>query len=82
MTSRHPPVEDWAHDFDHTDPGWVADPFPIWDQLRNRCPVAHGERFGGTWLPVRHADVAEVAYDTGHFTLAIRRGQRDPSRPR
>jgi cytochrome P450 len=46
----------------------VADPYPIWDELRSRCPVAHSERFGGTWLPLRHEDVAAVAYDTEHFT--------------
>jgi cytochrome P450 len=68
MTSQHPPVADWATDFDHTDPRWVADPYPIWDDLRSRCPVAHSERYGGTWLPLRHEDVAAVAYDTEHFT--------------
>jgi len=68
MTSQHPPVEDWATDFDHTDPRWVADPFPIWDELRSRCPVAHSERYGGTWMPLRHEDVVAVAYDTEHFT--------------
>ena len=68
MTSRHPPVEDWATDFDHTDPAWVADPYVIWDGLRQRCPVAHSDRYGGTWLPVTHDLVSEVAYDTEHFT--------------
>ena len=38
MTSRHPPVENWATDFDHTDSAWVADPYPIWEDLRQRCP--------------------------------------------
>ena len=32
----HPPVTDWATDFDHTDEAWAADPFPIWDELRSR----------------------------------------------
>jgi cytochrome P450 len=68
VTSRHPPVRDWATDFDHTDPGWVADPYPIWADLRQRCPVAHSDRYGGTWLPVTHELVSEVAYDTEHFT--------------
>ena len=68
MTAKHPPVTDWAKDFDHTDPQWVADPFPIWDELRSECPVAHSDRYGGTWLPVRHDGVAAVAYDTEHFT--------------
>ncbi len=87
MSSRHPPVTDWATDFDHTDPAWVADPFPIWDDLRARCPVAHSERYGGTWLPLRHEDIAAVAYDTEHFTSrrvivsAIRSGPSDLPAP-
>jgi cytochrome P450 len=68
MTSRHGPVSDWASDFDHTDPRWVADPYPIWAELRQRCPVAHSDRYGGVWMPVRHRDVTAVAYDTEHFT--------------
>jgi cytochrome P450 len=67
MTPR-PPVTDWSTDFDHTDPQWVTDPFPIWDDLRATCPVAHTDRYGGAWLPVTHADVAAVAYDSNHFT--------------
>jgi cytochrome P450 len=67
MTARSR-VTDWEHDFDHTDPQYVADPFPIWDELREQCPIAHSDRYGGTWLPVTHADVAAIAYDTDHFT--------------
>ena len=84
---HHPRVSDWATDFDHTDPRWVANPFPIWDELRARCPVAHSDRYGGTWLPVRHDDVAAVAYDTEHFTSRsvvvseVRPGPDDPPAP-
>ena len=68
MAGQHPPVEDFATDFDHTDPAWVKDPFPIWDELRETCPVAHSNRYGGTWLPTTPATVSAVAYDTDHFT--------------
>jgi len=68
VTNRHPPVGDFATDFDHTDPAWVTDPYPIWDDLRQRCPVAHSDRYGGAWLPVTHDLVSEVAYDHDHFT--------------
>jgi len=61
-------VTDFATDFDHTDPAWVGDPFPIWDDLRARCPVAHSDRYGGVWLPTRHEDVSAIAYDTDHFS--------------
>jgi cytochrome P450 len=65
----HPPVTDWANDFDHTDPVWAADPYPIWADIRSSgCPVAHSERYGGVWLPTSHDDISAIAYDTDHFT--------------
>ena len=64
----HQPVTDFATDFDHTDPTWVHDPYPIYEDLRERCPVAHSDRYGGAWLPVRHDDVAAIANDHDHFT--------------
>ena len=66
--ATRPPVSDFATDFDHTDPTWVTDPFPIWEDLRGRCPVAHSERYGGVWLPTRHEDISAIAYDTDHFS--------------
>jgi cytochrome P450 len=62
------PVADWATDFSHLEPEWAADPYPIQDDLRERCPIAHTGRFGGGWLPVRYEDVAAIAYDTGNFS--------------
>jgi cytochrome P450 len=62
------PVSDWATDFSHLDPGWAADPYPIQDDLRQRCPIAHTQRFGGGWLPTRYEDVAAIAYDTERFS--------------
>ena len=63
-----PPVEDFATDWDHTDPIWVTDPYPIWADLRERCPVARTERYGGAWFPATHEGVTAVATDTEHFT--------------
>jgi hypothetical protein len=62
------PVSDWATDFDHTVDEWANDPYPLIEDLRRRCPVAHTDRYGGAWLPTRHEDVAAVAYDTERFT--------------
>jgi cytochrome P450 len=66
--SARPPVKDWATDFDHLDNGWINDPFPIWDELRKRCPIAHTERFMGVYFPSRYSDVRAVAYDSEHFS--------------
>jgi cytochrome P450 len=65
---HHDPVTEWAADFDHTDDVWAADPYPIWDELRSACPVAHSDRYGGVWLPTRFEDVSAIAYDTERFT--------------
>ena len=68
MDSRTP-VEDWAIDFDHFDPQWTDNPYPIWDDLRNRCPVATSQRFeDGAYFPTRYDDVREIAYDSEHFS--------------
>ena len=67
MTDK-PPVKDFATDWDHTDPAWVRDPYPIWDDLRRRCPVAHTDRYGGGWFPTTYEGVSAVAKDTEHFT--------------
>ncbi|MEO3794771.1 cytochrome P450 [Nonomuraea sp. B10E15] len=62
------PVSDWTTDFSHLEPEWAADPYPIQDELRQGCPIAHTGRFGGGWLPTRYEDVAAIAYDTEHFS--------------
>jgi hypothetical protein len=67
-TSVYGPVTDWATDFDHADPDYNRHAHEIWADLRQTCPVAHSDRYGGTWLPVTHADVHRIAYDTEHFT--------------
>ena len=66
--SPRTPVADWSSDFDHMDPGWTLDPFPIWDDLRATCPIARTGRFGGAYLPTTLAAVREIAYDTEHFS--------------
>lgn len=66
--SIYGPVTDWATDFDHADPEYNRRAHEIWDDLRARCPVAHSDRYGSTWLPLTHELVSEIAYDTDHFS--------------
>jgi cytochrome P450 len=68
MESRAP-VEDWSIDFDHFDPQWTENPYPIWDRLRQTCPVATSQRFeDGAYFPSRYDEVREIAYDAEHFS--------------
>ena len=65
---EHPPVTDWVRDFDHTDPHWTENPYPIWDQLRAAAPVVHTDRFLGCYMPTTYEAVRQIAHDTEHFS--------------
>lgn len=71
MTDQHvadtKPVADWATDYDIFDLDYVNDPYGVWAELRNRCPIAHSDRWGGSWLPTRYEDVTAIARDIEMF---------------
>jgi cytochrome P450 len=69
MAEQGDVVEDWPTDWDHHDPVWVDDPYPIWRDLRGQCPIAHTNRYNdGTWLPLSFDDLSEIAHDTDSFS--------------
>ena len=67
MVTR-PPVTDWTSDWDYLDPSWINNPYPIWQDLREHCPVAHTDRYGGVYLVTRYNDIRDVAYDPARFS--------------
>jgi cytochrome P450 len=76
--SQRQVVTDWATDFDPLAPRWVEDPFSVWAELRQVCPIAHTDRFSGVYLPTRYEDIRAVAYDTEHFSsrrMMVREGE-------
>ena len=84
--SQRAPVKDWLTDWDHLDPRWVEDPFPIWEDIRaSKCPIAHTERFRGAYLPTRYEDVRNIAYDPEHFSsrqVVVRENRSPPAAAR
>ena len=63
------PVADWTTDWDHLDPRWRDNPYPIWDEIRGgKCPIAHTGRYNGAYLPTRYKDVRAIANDTNSFS--------------
>ncbi|OPF94258.1 cytochrome P450 [Rhodopseudomonas palustris] len=81
--SERAPVTDWVNDFDHTDPRWTENPYPIWDELRSAGPLVHTDRFLGCYMPTTFAAVKEISYDTDHFSSrrVIVRNVRSESPP-
>ena len=55
------PVTDLATDYDMFDPDYLRDPYSAWAELRDTCPIAHTERYGGSWLPTRYDDLQAMA---------------------
>ena len=49
------PVSNWATDFSHLEPEWAADPYPIQDDLRDRCPFGHRPGAGRRGLRQRRS---------------------------
>ena len=62
------PVTDWETDYDIFDPGFVNDPYPVWEELRPKCPVPHTDRWGGSHMPSTFETVTAVARDAVNFT--------------
>lgn len=59
-----------APDWDPRDPAVLADQRAAYDDLRERCPVAHSDLLG--WSLFRHADVVRVLDDPATFSNASR----------
>ena len=55
-------------DFDVMDPRYLEDPFSIWDELRQTCPIPHTSRRKSSWMPLRYEDVTAIAHDIEHFS--------------
>ncbi len=83
MGQRRRPVIDWATDFDHLSEEWAQREPEILAELRERCPVAHTDRFFGAYLVTRYADVVAAAADTARFSNRITAvNENDPARIR
>jgi cytochrome P450 len=68
MTTTGSPT-DWVSDYDIFDPDFVRDPYPAMSEIRESgCPVAHTDRWGGSWMPTRYDDVVAAAQEYDVFT--------------
>ncbi len=61
-------VKDWTTDYDIFDKSYIKDPFPVWDEVRGKCPIAHTDRWGGSFMPTRYEDLFNIAKDIEHYS--------------
>ena len=83
-----PSVENWASDFDLFDPGYVRDPYSVWQTLRD-CPVLTSERWGGSHMVIGYEAVVAASANTAALTSTLGTSaaptlddRTDPNRPR
>ena len=62
------PIADPTTDYDIFAPDFVADPYPVFDAIRSRCPVAHTERHQGSWMPTTYEALHDIAHDVDTFS--------------
>jgi cytochrome P450 len=56
--------------FDHHSEEFARDPAHHWQELRETCPVAHSDRYGGFYILSRYADVVAADGDAERFSTA------------
>ena len=57
-------------EFDHHAPELALDPWSRYKEMREQCPVAHTEAWGGYKVVTRYREVAAIAKDTKTFSSA------------
>ena len=54
--------------FDHHSPEFARDPWSVYEQLRQECPVAYSDAYGGFWVISKYEDIRRVALDDHTFS--------------
>ncbi len=62
------PVTDWKTDYYIFAKEYKKNPLPIWDELREECPMAQTERWDGSFMPTRYEDLFDIARDIQRFS--------------
>lgn len=57
-----------GRDYDHYDPVFALDPHATYRTLREECPVAHTDNYGGFYVMTKFADISEVLHDPAGFS--------------
>lgn len=63
-------LDDFFERFDHHSEEFAEDPWSVYRELRQRCPVLHCEAHGGFWVAARYRDVVRIARDDDTFSSA------------
>ena len=54
--------------FHYSDPEIQQDPTPLYERIREKCPVARSERYGGFWMLSKYEDVLHAYHEPNVFS--------------
>lgn len=56
--------------FNHTDQALMQNPYPLYEQMRGKCPVNHTQALGGFWTVANYDDLKAVEFDWATYSNA------------
>ena len=65
------PASEYGNEYDPTQPETFGSSFPLFSELRAKCPIAHSEAYGGFWAVTRYEDIVNILQDP-NFTTSVR----------
>jgi len=57
-----------GHEYDHYDRDFALDPHPTYKKLREACPVAYTDNYGGFYILSKFDDISTVLHDGATFS--------------
>lgn len=64
-------MSDYPNEYDPLAPETFDSSFPLFRELRAKCPIAHSEAYDGFWAVTRYQDIVDILEDP-NFTTFVR----------
>src|SRR5688572_30293713 len=71
MTEKSSTAEKRIADFDPLAPETLTSPHALYKEMRQKCPVAHSDRWNGFWTLTKYEDIAAVLGDSKTFITSV-----------
>ena len=64
-------VDHFVQNFDYHDPEFWTDPYPVYTEMRRRCPIARSGLYDGHWVLTKYEHVHAAFQDPETFSSAL-----------
>lgn len=63
-------VQELAESYDHHNPEFSQDPYPVYEALRGRGRIVHSDHYGGFYAPTRFTEMREIWQNWKDFSTS------------